>query len=202
MKAENKPYDWASETPTRQEASRHAKSPSSFKCNGCKVVSFIGAAMIAICLLAAPVMPNLLGPTALSLVAYLAFVALPTEKEQKDALNSQFKAKAENKMMKMLFIVAIWISSIALPGGYETDSAVEQIAPCIDETALNLKSHGALRGEEGRYRSLMWLNALMLQELLRANPEHWKEMRAAGNQYSHTYTNRPYGEAWRMLQGF
>ena len=32
-------------------------------------------------------------------------------------------------------------------------------------------------------------------------PEHWRELRAARNQYSHTYTNRPYGEAWRLASG-
>lgn len=132
MTTENRPYDWASETPTLQEASshaeltsilaatsdaniqhhqdasrnaetpsilaaasdanihhhqkanRHAETPLSFNCDGCKVVSFIGATMMAIILLAAIATLNLLGPTALNFVDCLISQAFSVEEEQKE----------------------------------------------------------------------------------------------------------------------
>lgn len=105
MTAENRPYDWASETPARQKANRHTKTPylggrkrcrhspqprsqpphrdpSTSKRNGRKVVSSIGT--IAIILLAATVTLSLLGPTALNFLYCLVSQTLSVEQEQKD----------------------------------------------------------------------------------------------------------------------
>ena len=107
MTAENRPYDWESETLARQKANRHAElpsilaaasdanthrqkanrhaeSPSSFKCNGCKVFSLIGATVRVIIILAAIATLNLLGLTALNFVDCLISQAFSVEEEQKE----------------------------------------------------------------------------------------------------------------------